>query len=213
MPLLLKIDAENGNTIGVWQANESVDELSGMLDLHKDDKKTLNGFRLESRKKEWLAVRVLLKELAGEEHRIMYKKNGAPFLKNSDLHIGISHTKGFAGVAIAPFPVSLDMEKASPRIERVYQRFVNETEEAFIPENEKTDYYNLIWTAKETLFKLYDRQDVVFKENFLIEPFILSEKGAVKARVMFDDFTAQVLMHYEILPEFTLTYYIKSSGK
>ena len=213
MPLFFKINAENGNTIGVWHANESVDELLGMLDLHEDDKIKLNSFRLESRKKEWLAVRVLIKELSGEEHRIFYKNNGAPYLRSGDLHIGISHTKGFAGVAIAPFPTSLDMEKATPRIERVYQRFVNEDEKSFIPADKKTDYYNLIWTAKETLFKLYGRQDVIFKENLLIEPFVISEKGEIKARVMFDDFSSKVLMRYQIFPEFTLTYYLKSYGK
>ena len=212
MPQYLKIDAENGNRVMVWQITESFDELHAMVQLSAEDEATLGAFRLEARKKEWLAVRVLVKELLSDNYRIYYKKSGAPFFKDNDLHIGISHTNGFAGVSVAPFPTALDMEKASHRIERVFQRFVRDDELAFIPVHERIDYYNAIWAAKETLFKLFDRKDVVFKERFVINPFTLSDNGEITAQVNFDGNHCDVLMRYKITPFFTLIYYVNRTG-
>jgi len=212
MPEYLKIDAENGNRVMVWQITESFDELHSMVQLSDEDEATLSSFRFEPRKKEWLTVRVLVKKLLGDNYRIYYKKSGAPFFKDKKLHIGISHTNGFAGISVAPFPTALDMEKASPRIERVCQRFVRDDELAFIPENERVDYYNAIWAAKETLFKLFDRKDVVFKERFIINPFSLSDNGKITAKVNFNGNHCDVLMRYKITPFFTLIYYVNKSG-
>ncbi len=212
MPLYLQKDLENGNRIAVWQTTESVEELSLMAGLCEEDETKLLSFRLESRKKEWLAVRVLVKKLLGESPRIHYKNTGAPYFKDVDMEIGISHTRGYAGIALAPFRTSLDMEKATPRIERVYQRFVSEQEMRFIPHEGRIEYYNLIWCAKETLFKLLDRRDVVFKDNLKIVPLTISDKGQITAEVVFPDLKCEVTMGYEVLPDFTLVYYIKHTG-
>jgi 4'-phosphopantetheinyl transferase EntD len=212
MPLYLKKELENRNTIAVWEITETVEELTSMVDLLEDDKQKLASFRLEARKKEWLAVRVLVKKLLGKSRRIFYKESGAPYFNDIDLHIGISHTNGFAGIAVAPMKTSLDMEKASPRIERVFQRFVNEDELSFIPSDDRINYYNLIWCAKETLFKLLDRHDVIFKKNFNVRPVRMKPKGTVTADVSFPDVNCEVIMGYEVMPEFTLTYYIKHTG-
>jgi len=212
MPLYFQDEFENGNRIAVWEITETIEELTYMADLCEDDKQKSVSFRLEARKKEWLAVRVLVKELLGKSHRIFYKKSGAPYFNDIDLHIGISHTNGFAGIAIAPVRTSLDMEKALPRIERVYQRFVNDDELNFIPSDDRINYYNLIWCAKETLFKLLDRHDVVFKENLNIRPLKMKQKGTVTADVSFPDIKWAVTMGYEVMPEFTLVYYIKHTG-
>ncbi len=212
MPIYLKIDAENENRVGVWKITESFEELYAMLNLSDEDKETLNSFRFEPRKKEWLAVRALVKVLLGDDYRICYKESGAPFFKDKELYLGISHTNGFASVSIAPYATALDMEKASPRIERVYKRFVREDEMSFIPDLERIDYFNAIWTAKETLFKLFDRKDVVFKERFMISPFVLSDEGEITAHVNFDGMHSDVLMRYKVTPYFTLIYYVNKTG-
>ncbi len=212
MPVYLKKELENGNRIAVWEITESVEKLHDMVSLSEEDEKKLDSFRLETRRKEWLAVRVLVKELLGETHGIFYKRSGAPYFKDIDLQIGISHTKGFAGLAVAPFRTSLDMEKASPKIERVSTRFVNEFEKQYIPHEKRIEYYNLIWCAKETLFKLLDRRDVVFKENLNVKPLVMEEKGTVTADVIFPDLNCKVTMGYEVTSDFTLVYYINHTG-
>jgi len=212
MPVYLKKELENGNRIAVWEITETVEELYGKVNLNEEDEQKLTSFRLESRKKEWLAVRVLVKELLGKTHDIFYKRSGAPYFKDIDLQIGISHTKGFAGVAVAPFRTSLDMEKASPKIERVSTRFVNDFEKQYIPHEKRIEYYNLIWCAKETLFKLLDRRDVVFKDNLLIVPLVMGNNGKIVAKVRFPDLKCEVTMGYDVTPYFTLVYYINHTG-
>jgi len=212
MPIYLNIDAENRNRLMVWQITESFENLYSMVKLSDEDEATLKSFRFAPRKKEWLAVRVIVKQILGDDFRIFYKKSGAPYFKDSKLYIGISHTNGFAGVSIAPYPTALDMEKASPRIERVCQRFVRDDEMAYIPKKRKIDYYNAIWAAKETLFKLFDRKDVVFKERFVIPPFTLAPEGEITANVNFDGIHSDVLMGYRETPYFTLIYYVNRAG-
>jgi phosphopantetheinyl transferase (holo-ACP synthase) len=210
MPLYHQIDAGNNIRVAVWHITETFEELCGMVDVSAEEMEKVNSFRLESRKKEWMAVRVLVKELLGEYHRILYTQTGAPFFEDIDFRIGITHSNGYAGVSIGNTGVALDMEKATPRIERVYQRFVNDAEMSFIEQDKRVEYFNLIWTAKETLFKLYDRSDVVFKENLNIEPFRYAGEGEITAKVNFDDLKETVFMKYKVFPDFTLTWYEKS---
>ncbi len=212
MPVYLQKELKNGNRIAVWEITETADELLSMVSLSSRDEQKLASFRLDSRKREWLAVRVLVKKMLGENREIFYKSSGAPFFKDQEMQIGISHTKGFAGVALAPFRTSLDMEKASPKIERVCRRFVNEAEKQYIPHENRIEYYNLIWCAKETLFKLLDRRDVVFKENLNIKPLVMEKKGTIIADVMFPDLKSEVTLGYEVTPGFTLVYYINHTG-
>ncbi|NPA36818.1 MAG: 4'-phosphopantetheinyl transferase superfamily protein [Chlorobi bacterium] len=210
MPLYFQTTAGEGNKIAVWHITESYGELCKMVDVSREEKDKVESFRLESRKKEWMAVRVLVKRLLGEYHKIFYTPTGAPYFKSLNKRLGITHTNGYAGIATGNEPVALDMEKASPRIGRVYTRFVNENEMSFIKkEDNRIGYFNLIWTAKETLFKLYDRQDVIFKDNLNIRPFNLSGEGHITADVIFEDLKEMVEMHYRIFPDFTLTWYEK----
>ena len=55
-------------------------------------------FTAAHRRLEWLAVRVLLYTLSGEEKEIAYHPSGKPYLADDSASLSISHTKGYVGV-------------------------------------------------------------------------------------------------------------------
>ena len=63
MPVLFKYTEP---LLGVWKIEESSEELLSMLEQTSEYLPFLQQIKTEKRRQEWLASRVLLKELAGE---------------------------------------------------------------------------------------------------------------------------------------------------
>jgi len=93
MGFFLKKQISKTCQIGIWQIKEDYKTLFSSLNLNEEDKSTLENFKNEKRKIEWLSVRFLLKKLIGKEMQILYKKSGQPFIKNSSISISITHRK------------------------------------------------------------------------------------------------------------------------
>jgi 4'-phosphopantetheinyl transferase EntD len=126
----------------------------------------------ENRKREWLTIRVLLKELLGEEKEIRYDPLGKPYLPDNSFNISISHTQGYAALILnKEKEVAVDIEYITPRIEKVRSRFVNEEEEKFLSQKQLRIHLLLHWSAKESLFKLLNKENVNFKTQLHIRPF------------------------------------------
>jgi phosphopantetheinyl transferase len=126
----------------------------------------------ENRKREWLAIRVLLKELTGEEKEILYNSFGKPYLSDNSYHISISHTKGYAALILnVENKVAIDIERITPRIENIWKRFVNEGEEKALSQSHKRIHLLLFWSAKESIFKQLGTENVDFKLHLHIQPF------------------------------------------
>jgi len=126
----------------------------------------------ENRKREWLAIRVLLKEMLGEEKEILYNSIGKPYLSDNSFHISISHTKGYAALIInKENEVAIDIEKISSKVENVRKRFVSEEEEESLSQSNERIHLLLFWSAKETLFKRLGVESVDFKTHLHIQPF------------------------------------------
>jgi phosphopantetheinyl transferase len=167
---------------GLWKIEESPEELLAQLSQPGDYLPALAGMRTERRKQEWLAVRVLLKALTGEEPQIAYRPNGAPYLPGKPLHISISHTKGYAALILnEERPTGIDIEYHNERILKVRSRFMNPEEEAMIDPAHEVEHLLLCWCAKETLFKLIGENDIDFCKHLHITPFPYSETGSLIA--------------------------------
>ncbi|MDR1357372.1 MAG: 4'-phosphopantetheinyl transferase superfamily protein [Tannerellaceae bacterium] len=168
--------------LGVWKIDESADELLALL-TRRDCRSIPADMQAERRRREWLAVRVLLKELTGgEETPIAYHTDGAPYLPEKKLHISISHTNGYAAVILSEQgPVGIDIEYISERIHRVRRRFMHPDEDAMIDRKHETEHLIICWCAKETLFKLIRREETDFREHLRLSPFGYGESGSITA--------------------------------
>ncbi len=197
-----------GGGIAIWHITESSDELYALLATHRYDAQLADKTH-EARRAEWLAVRLLVKELFGPECEVAYHATGRPYLKGGNVHISISHTKGYAAVAYhRAQPIGMDLEYRSSRVERIASRFTTEAEAAYVDkhaEAERQMYHLINWSAKEALYKLFDTPTLAeFKEVFHIAPYMLAECGALHAHIC--NLEENLMVHYRLLPEFVCTW-------
>lgn len=209
MPLERKIYNKPGGQIAIWHLTESTEELLKMIELSADDRDTINRFRLNKRKKEWICSRLMLQQILNEYPHIAYTDNGKPFLKKSKKHISISHTNNYVAISIADSPTALDIEICSLRVEKAARRFVSDEEWKFITEKDKITFLTLLWSAKETLYKYFDEWGVVFKEHFSISPFELYNKGQLQSDCNYKHRNQHLLLQYEVTPNYVLVYHLK----
>ena len=80
MPNYARHTFEDGG-IAIWHITESPDTLYALLATTKYDTQ-LAGKKNEARRAEWLAVRLLVKELFGSEAEVAYYPTGRPYLKS-----------------------------------------------------------------------------------------------------------------------------------
>ena len=205
--LFLKNKLADGALLGIWQLHESQEQLLQMLDNRHWYTAFLDKVTSDTRKKEWLAARVLLKELCGEEKQIVYYKNGQPFLYDNSFNISISHTKGYIAVLIHPSKrVGVDIERISERVLKVQHKFLLEKDLMVIPVENELVQTSLLWSAKESLFKIMDVAEIQFAEQLHIEPFVLQQEGVFSAYETRTDVQQKFSVYYEVFSEMVLTW-------
>lgn len=204
MPLFLK---ETTPLWGIWKIEESASDLLSLLDRKEWYLPFLQKYREEGRRKEWLAVRVLLKTLLGREVRIGYLEHGAPYLPGERLHISITHTRGYAAVLVSekPFP-GIDIEYISERVKKISRRFMSETELGQIDPASETVHLLLHWSGKETLFKALQEQEVDFRGDLHIRPFLCSASGTFEAYETRTLARREYVVSYRVTDEYVVTY-------
>ena len=194
-------------TVAVWKVDETVEQLRSVFRQFSIYKEGFARFSAEKRKQEWLAVRVLLKELCGEEKRIAYLSSGKPYLEDGSMHISFSHTNGYVAVALHPsLEVGVDIEQYGHRVKRVASRFVRNDEKISLSSGDEVYGLLLHWSAKETMFKLLDNQAVDFIDHLRVLPFVLQEKGSFEALEYRSGRDRKFIVHYDTHPDYVLTF-------
>lgn len=200
MPLLLK---QLNPLRGVWKIEESPDSLLALLEKKENYLPFLESVRTERRKQEWLAVRVLLKELLGIETTIAYRENGSPYLPDSSLSVSISHTNGFAAVLLQEGDYAgIDIEYYSDRVLKLYNRFLNIEEISSIDKDNELNYLLVCWTAKECLFKMLGEENVDFRTQLHVLPFSYKEEGILTVKETRTAEQRTFSLHYQVTPDF-----------
>ncbi len=175
----------NESTIlGVWKIEEDINTLLDLVELDPEDKKKYKVFASTSRRLEFLSVRALLTELLGKDARIVYNKNNKPFLKDGSRFISISHSNKLTAILLSSNEkVGIDLEYMTTNIGAIAFKFINRKEK-ITRESEKRRYHlYLHWCAKESLYKICDKEGINFRRNITIEPFEVKDSGEIKGRV------------------------------
>ena len=193
--------------VGVWKVDETVEQLRSMFHQFSIYEEGFMRFSAEKRKQEWLAVRVLLKELCGEEKKIAYLPSGKPYLEDGSAFISFSHTLGYVAVAIHPSAeVGVDIEQSGTRVQRVSSRFIREEEKVSVESGDEIYALLLHWSAKETMFKLMKDEAVDFIDHLHILPFAPKESGIFHACEYRSGQGQKFLIHYDTHPDYVLTF-------
>ncbi|MGM0496324.1 MAG: 4'-phosphopantetheinyl transferase superfamily protein [Bacteroidota bacterium] len=197
MGLIIDQKVNSNCRLGIWEIQESYNELFSKLDLHQEDITILENFKSHRRKLEWMSVRVLLNTLTKKNNAIVYNGNRKPFLADNSYHISISHSYHYAALLISPQSnVGIDIEKIQPKITHIAEKFLTEAELQHIDPEKKTYHLYLHWCAKEALYKMFDKKDINFKKNLIIEPFIPEDEGSLTGKVRTQKIYEKIRLNY-----------------
>jgi 4'-phosphopantetheinyl transferase EntD len=182
MPLYRDFSDDNA-TILVWKYDETED-----LDIHQllepENAEKVKDYH-PKKLLEVLMVRKLLKGLKPHS-KILYKER-EPFLSPKDAEISITHSFPFAAIAISKNKIGIDIEKFNPKILRVIDKFTFENE---------VTYYTIIWSVKESMYKIHHSKHWSLKKHYEVRPFELKHLHLIKCRVydeqISDEFKARV---------------------
>ncbi len=187
--------------LGMWNITESVDDFllrcgnAAVLEI------IIAGYTSEQRRREVLAVRMLLDEMIGTNVDLLHDESGCPYLSNG-MNIGISHTKGFASVIVSPGrKVAVDVEYMSERVRKVAARMLRTDESA-----DTLLGLLLHWCVKETLYKLYSDEHLALKDMQVLSVEGDNTRGIVKAKNVKRSETLDVF--YRVFDNKVLTYAI-----
>lgn len=184
MPFYKKYQKGNA-LVALWRIEEGEEELSRLAGQTAMSELASLGYGSEKRRVEWLAVRALLAHLFGGEVQVKYNSDGRPFVENFHGDISISHTNGWAAVAISKNGrVGIDVELRSRSALKAASLFVNEEQLNDIVSSSPNDAALLCWVAKEALFKVVGNIGGNFKENISVAPFRVCDEGAIPLSVI-----------------------------
>lgn len=162
-------DPDGSAHLSFWHITETEEALAACLPSSHDY--LLEAHKISTnanRRKEWLAVRALLFHALGPGVQIAYSPLGSPYLSGSPLHVSISHSHGFAALALSPRPVGLDIEVWGPRALRLSPRFITAEEGELLSEDPERMAV-MIWSAKEAIYKRFSQYGISLYDDIHLE--------------------------------------------
>ena len=152
--------------INFWFIDESEKDLIDQLNLSVDFRLKFEKIKSLQKRKQFLAVHMILKSMQIDQKILSYNQNGKPIL-NDGQYISISHSYNYCGVAIGESKLGLDIEKLRPKIFNISSKFLSKNE-ALLIKNLNIENLTKVWTIKESVFKAFGHTGLSFKDNITI---------------------------------------------
>lgn len=149
----------------IWKITESREELMQQCFSQNINCSHITEIKSDKRACEMLAELLLIKEFFGNESaELCHTEEGAPFIKDSQVHISITHSRDIVCLGVSySCPIGIDLEFGTEKIIRVRQKFLNEEELVFFPEDD-TLRNRMAWSAKEAVYKAASVKGIDLKE-------------------------------------------------
>lgn len=200
MPLIHRIYPDKTSIIAIWRMEESLETLMEAVAIKPSEEEKFSSLIHPNRKREFLSVRLCLKEITGREDLcISYNELSKPDIKG-EYFISISHSGDYVVVYLnEKYEVGIDIESINERVKRIASRFLSPEEKQRIPEEKETEWLNLHWSAKETLYKVYAKKRLTFSTQMEIEAFTLEEQGELTGILKLEEERRAYTVHYLFL--------------
>ena len=166
-------------TILLWKYSED-EELNPELLVEKENFEKIKDYH-PTKLKELLLVRKILKSVL-PDHKILYKDR-VPYLSPNDYEISVTHSFPFAALAISKNKVGIDIEPFNTKIKRIQHKFLQEAESGFIEKEKEVAYLTVIWSLKESLYKIHHSNYWSLKKHYEVKPFSLDFPFNIQCRV------------------------------
>jgi 4'-phosphopantetheinyl transferase EntD len=209
MPLFYQHNINDSTRLAIWHITEDEKFFLEKVPVKRDVSHA-------QKRLQHLAGRYLLKELFSDFplEEILIADTRKPFLPDELYHFSISHFGHYAAAIVSStMRVGVDVEKSSPTIERVRNKFLSEKESEIAFEGiEKSGHrlrqLTLLWSAKESIFKWYSLGQVNFREHICwTEPFFKRSDGVGELSFEFrKEKPIPLSVFYKIFDDLVLTF-------
>ncbi len=201
---------ENNFSIVVWKSIEPLDVLLQNAALNPNETLVWNSYKSESRKREWLTVRIALKIIipGANGSSIYYDLNGKPQLKEGGF-ISISHSHEYIAILKSDNPeIGIDIEIINDRIIKLSEKFLSEDEKLNINTENRIEKLQVLWGAKEVLYKIHSLGGIDFKKDLTVQPFDYKTSGDLFASIQKKGFQKDYKIFYKKIDQYMLSWSI-----
>lgn len=147
----------------------------------------INNATSPRRKREIAMAHLLVKKHIGEHAQLCHNEIGAPYIKNHDCFISITHSSSHIALAINHnHPIGIDMENWREQLITVKSRFLSEMELSLY----STPQLLLqAWTIKEALYKVAQSPGISFTNDIILPSNLNSNIAKVNTLSGLRDFS------------------------
>jgi len=186
MPLYKTITVSPTTKVLIWKIEESFDALFSETTLTERSLARVNNMKSELHQRGFLSIRYLLAAEGYTDHDLYYDENGKPHLHDGK-HISISHSFTFSAIIISDIEVGIDVEKNRTKIIKIAHKFTEVNEYQKLHHQEVIiRKLTIVWCAKESLYKSFNRVGLTFLNHIYVENFSLYHNHTI-ATVDFED--------------------------
>ena len=226
MPLHTLTLLPGGPRLGLWHLTETPADLWPLLADAPAYTPLLPARADGPRQAQWLAGRVLVQHLlaaAGQPLALLRNdETGRPYLVGTGPQpaVSLSHSGTWVAALLAApgTALGIDVEVVRDKARRIARKFLNTEELSILAANKlehsctdesDLEVYSLLWSAKETLYKLAGRRGIIFRDNLLLDlpPAPWPPAGQLPARLhLADTISRHQICYLQPAPGYVLTY-------
>jgi 4'-phosphopantetheinyl transferase len=203
MAIIFKQTLDEHTEWALWELSEDEPTLLHLCQPDTEMLVTLAGIAHETKRREFLASRALLRQLLAEQNQYftgIYKdENGKPHLRGTPYQFSLSHSAEFVAVAISKKQaIGIDIEPIKPKILRIAPRFLSVLE--CVQASTSQEKATLYWCVKEAMYKLFNQNKCSLREHLRVSAFDGEYQTQVNGFIQMPDYKAhaQVFSHVHL---------------
>ncbi|MDB5268266.1 MAG: hypothetical protein JWP58_1306 [Hymenobacter sp.] len=213
--------------LGLWYLTETPETLWAALPNSEAYRALLPATADARRQAQWLAGRRLAHALFGElpaplppETLVQNDATGRPWLLGApaDTVVSLSHSGEWAAAVLTQGGrAGVDVELIRDKAQRLAGKFLAENEwahaRAATADMAADPHYTLLWSAKESLYKLAAQRGIIFRQQLLLQEFTPEISGEIPATLVLGGAeTRHRICYTQPAPGYVLTYCHEPAG-
>ncbi|WP_172916644.1 4'-phosphopantetheinyl transferase family protein [Capnocytophaga canis] len=170
MPLFETINVNEKTQLYIWKVSETLEDLTQGVVLSGEHQSKFDSLKVESAKKNFIAVRRILKDLGYSSDDLFYNHEGKPYLRDGKT-ISISHSFDMVCLIVGEKPVGVDIEKKRRKIIDISEKFTQwDYRSTSFSQKNVLQKLTMIWSAKEAGYKAHGKSGIT-AEHILVKDF------------------------------------------
>jgi 4'-phosphopantetheinyl transferase len=204
MPLLKIHSTGIESGLGLWHISETEEALAFSAQQTCPEEIVNKQKRLE-----WLAARSLVRRLLEDQgmvyHGLTKDEFGKPYLKEHPHHVSLSHSYPYVAVQVdRNNAVGIDLEQPKEKLRTIANRVFSAEEVR--DAGESVVKLCIYWCAKEALYKIHGKRDILFTDHLRVMPFQLSGTGTFFGKILLDENELTIQLQYLVMMDFVVVY-------